>query len=321
LVAVFAYILFLVGLNLAGLFTVGESVAGSGEGLARRGGAGGAFFTGVLAVVVAAPCIGPLLAAPMGAALLAPAPVGLAIFAMLALGMAAPFIALSFTPALGRYLPAPGPWMRIFKQILAFPVFAAAVYFIWVLAQQTGANAVGAVLGGAVLLSLAAWMFENSKASKPRAAIIMRVAAALLAAAALVPLTRIAPAEAAPKGAGAYGKIDAVAYDAQLLNQYRDAQTPVFIDFTAAWCVTCQFNKLTVLNSPEIAEAFARTGTVLMVADWTVRDPAITKALESFGAPGVPLYVYYGPSGEATILPQALSKKAVLEALLGAGES
>jgi thiol:disulfide interchange protein DsbD len=232
----------------------------------------------------------------------------------LALGLAAPFAAISFVPALGRILPKPGPWMAVFKQVLAFPVFATAAFFLWVLAQQTGANAVGLVLAGAVLLSFSAWAFEKSKGAG-RLAIGLRAAAALCVVLALAPLTRIAPAQAAPEAARAYGATETVAYDKEVLAQYRAAQTPVFIDFTAAWCVTCQVNKMTVLNTRQVADAFARTGTVLMVADWTGGDPHITAALEEFGAGGVPLYVYYPPSGEATILPQALSKKAVLAAL------
>jgi len=312
-VALSAYTLFLVGLNLSGLFTVGERFAGSGEGLARRSGAAGAFFTGALAVVVAAPCIGPLLSAPMGAALLLPPVQGLLIFAVLALGLAAPFLALTVAPPLARLLPKPGAWMQIFKQLLAFPVFAAAAYFVWVFARQTGANAMGVVLAGAVALAFAAWGFEKSK-GEGGVRLALRAASAIAVLLALFPLARIEPAGAAPD-AGAYGAIETESYDADALAGYRAAGTPVFIDFTAAWCVTCQVNKMTVLKSSEVADAFARAGAVLMVADWTVRDPAITEALEAFGASGVPLYVYYGPSGEANFLPQALTKKAVISAL------
>lgn len=247
-----AYILFLVGLNLAGLFTVGESIAGSGEGLARRSGPVGAFFTGALTVVVAAPCIGPLLSAPMGAALLQPAGVGMAIFALMALGLAAPYLAVSFVPALGERLPKPGAWMSVFKQILAFPVFAAAAYFLWVFARQTGDNALAALLAGAVLLGFAAWGFEKSK-GEGRGALILRIVSALAVVAALTPLTRIEAASSTSGEAGAYGAIETEPYSAEALADYRAAGTPVFIDFTAAWCVTCQFNKVTTLKSDDVA--------------------------------------------------------------------
>lgn len=319
-VALSAYVLLLVALNLAGMFTIGGGLAGAGESLAAKSGGAGAFFTGALAVVVAAPCIGPLLSAPMGAALLLPPLAGLAIFATLGLGLAAPYLLLSFAPGLGARLPRPGPWMIVFKQALAFPVIAAAVYFIWVLAQQVEGAALGAVLAGAVLIAFSAWAFELSKGEGKRA-LILRALAAVAAVLALAPLMRIearppVPAEQTER----YGAFDAVAYSQKALAEYLDSGTPVFIDFTAAWCVTCQFDKMTVLSDNSLADAFEDAGAVFMVADWTVRDPEITKALTGFGASGVPLYVYYDPSGDAQILPAPLTKKAILAALSGAGD-
>lgn len=315
--ALSAYVLLAVGLNLAGLFSVGESIAGAGHGLASKKGALGAFFTGVLAVVVAAPCIGPLMSAPMGAALLLPPAAGLAIFAALGLGLAAPYLVLSFVPGLGRRLPRPGPWMATFKQLLAFPVFAAAAYFLWVLAQQAAAAALGLVLAGALLIAFAAWCFEKSKA-EGAGAMVLRALSAVAVLLALAPLTRIEAAPAASlKETGSYGAMSAVPYDAAALEAYRAQGTPVFIDFTAAWCVTCQFNKLTVFSDPAVAAAFDRAGAVFMVADWTVRDPDVTEALAGFGASGVPLYVYYRESGEPLVLPLPLGKKAVLDAVSG----
>ena len=319
-VALSAYVLLLVALNLAGMFTIGGGLAGAGEGLAAKSGGAGAFFTGALAVVVAAPCIGPLLSAPMGAALLLPPLAGLAIFATLGLGLAAPYLLLSFAPGLGARLPRPGPWMIVFKQALAFPVIAAAAYFIWVLAQQVEGAALGAVLAGAVLIAFSAWAFELSKGEGKRA-LILRALAAVAAVSALAPLMRIearppVPAEQAER----YGAFAAVAYSQKALAEYLDSGTPVFIDFTAAWCVTCQFDKMTVLSDKSLADAFEDAGAVFMVADWTVRDPEITEALTGFGASGVPLYVYYDRSGDAQILPTPLTKKAILAALSGTGD-
>ena len=313
--ALSAYVLLGVGLNLAGVFSAGESIAGAGEGLAAKKGALGAFFTGVLAVVVAAPCIGPLMSAPMGAALLLPPAAGLAIFAALGLGLAAPYLVLSFVPGLGRRLPRPGAWMATFKQLLAFPVFAAAAYFVWVLAQQAAAPGLGFVLAGAVLIAFAAWSFEKSK-GEGTGATALRAVSAVAVLLALAPLTRIEAAAA--QETGSYGAMNAVPYDAAALEDYRARGTPVFIDFTAAWCVTCQFNKLTVFSDPALAAAFDKAGAVFMVADWTVRDPDITAALAGFGASGVPLYVYYRENGEPLVLPLPLGKKAVLDALSGA---
>ncbi|PQA87809.1 protein-disulfide reductase DsbD family protein [Hyphococcus luteus] len=314
--ALSAYVLLGVGLNLAGLFSAGESVAGAGQGLAAKKGAVGAFFTGVLAVVVAAPCIGPLLSAPMGAALLLPPLTGLAIFAALGLGLAAPYLLLSFVPGLGRRLPKPGPWMAVFKQLLAFPVFAAAAYFLWVLAQQATGGGLAVVLSGAVLLAFAAWSFEKSK-REGTGALVLRIISAIAVLAALAPLARLQTAPAVQDEAGAYGAMTAVPFSPEAIEDYRTEGTPVFIDFTAAWCVTCQFNKLTVFSDPAVARAFDEAGAVFMVADWTVRDPEITEALESFGASGVPLYVYYGEDGAPDVLPLPLGKKAVIEAVSG----
>ncbi|MEO1136067.1 MAG: protein-disulfide reductase DsbD domain-containing protein, partial [Pseudomonadota bacterium] len=216
-VALSAYILFLVGLNLSGVFSVGGGLAGAGENLAAKPGGAGAFFTGALAVVVAAPCIGPLLSAPMGAALFLPPFAGMAIFAALGLGLAAPYLFLSFTPGLGERLPKPGPWMNIFKQALAFPVFAAAAYFLWVLAQQASGAGLAAVLAGAVLIAFSAWMFEISKADGTRA-LVLRVVSALAAVAALAPLTRLeAVAETPIAMAQKHGAMSAVPFSEEAL--------------------------------------------------------------------------------------------------------
>ncbi len=316
-VALSAYVLLLVGLNLSGVFSVGHSLAGAGGELAAKPGGAGAFFTGALAVVVAAPCIGPLLSAPMGAALMLAPLTGMAIFAALGLGLATPYLLLSFAPGLGRMLPKPGPWMATFKQALAFPVFGAAAYFIWVLAQQANGAGLAAVLAGAVLIAFAAWLFEQSKGDGRRA-FVLRLVSGLAAVAALAPLTRL-EADSARAESGSYGALETVAYSDAALERYRVAGTPVFIDFTAAWCVTCQFNKLTIFSTPSVATAFSRSDTVFMVADWTVRDPEITAALERFGASGVPLYVYYSPAGEPSALSLPLTRKSLLAALSGAG--
>lgn len=314
-VLISAYVLFLVGLNLAGVFTVGESLQNVGAKEAQREGDAGAFFTGALAVAVAAPCIGPLLSAPMGAAIMLPPAAGLAIFLAMGLGLAAPYLALSLSPQLARALPRPGAWMKTFKQALSFPVFAAAAYFLWVLAAQSGSDGLGRAFAGLVLLGSAAWLFELAKTSARSRRIVQGLAfAALLAAVAPMVGLRLAPAAEAAE-TGAYGAIAAVPFDPDEIARQRAAGVGVFVDFTAAWCVTCQVTKLTVLSRPSVAKAFERHGAMLMAADWTRRDPEITAALESFGANGVPLYVYFPPDSPPVVLDLPLTERALINAL------
>lgn len=317
-VLVSGYILFAVGLNLAGVFHVGENLQGTGAGLLSRSGGWSAFLTGALAVFVAAPCIGPLMAAPMGAAVLLPPAAGMAIFAAMALGLAAPYLLLSLAPGLGRFLPKPGPWMVVFKQALAFPVFAGAAFFLWVFSRQTGGTGLAWALAGAVLLAFAAWLYERAKSAGAGARVVWRGLALAALAAAFAPLARgLDPAAAGAQAEiGAAGEA-AIAFDPERVAALRAEGRPVFIDFTAAWCVTCQFDHLTVLSKRAVRQAFAERDVAFVVADWTRRDPTITEALQFFGASGVPLYVYYPPGGEAVVLPSPLTERALLAALRG----
>ena len=303
-VALSAYVLFAVGLNLAGAFHVGSSLQDIGSGLVSgRNGDISAFLTGVLAVFVAAPCVGPFLTAPVGAAAVLPPLAGMSIFIAMALGLAAPYAAISFAPGVARALPKPGPWMERFRQALSFPVFAAAAYFLWVLAAQTGGRGLALAFSGIILLALASRLWEWGRGARWGA-----MAAATSLALALVPVTLLRPAETA-SAAGV------IAFDPADIARRRAAGEPIFVDFTAAWCVTCQVNKLTVLASPAVKDAFRAAGVAFVTADWTNRDPLIESALASFGANGVPLYVYYPPGGDAVILPQPLSERSILSAL------
>ncbi|MEM9013858.1 MAG: protein-disulfide reductase DsbD domain-containing protein [Pseudomonadota bacterium] len=315
-VALSAYVLFLVGLNLAGVFDIGESLQGVGGAAADTPGLAGSFFTGVLAVAVAAPCIGPFLSAPMGAALLLPGSYGLLIFALMGAGLAAPYLLLSLAPVLGRILPKPGPWMVWFKQVLAFPVFAAAAYFVWILSRQSASIGFALVLGGLVLLALAAWLFQRSK-SPGVGAIALRAVSAAVALAAVAPLFRLEPATATVSNVVSYGAMDAIPYDKAELARLRAGGQSVFLDFTAAWCVTCQFDRLTIFSDDAVARAFQANEVQFMVADWTVRDPAITAALEEFGASGVPFYVLYRGDAEPIVFSIPLTKSVVLDAVSG----
>jgi thiol:disulfide interchange protein DsbD len=307
------YVLFLVGLNLAGVFSVGASLQNVGSAAAAKGGPLSAFATGALAVFVAAPCIGPLLSAPMGAAATLPAASGMAIYLALAAGFALPFTALSTFPRLAGFLPKPGPWMSTFKLVLAFPVFAGAAFFLWVLTEQTGTAGLARALAGGLLLAFAAVMFERSKSgpalSLSRAASIAALALALFGSSGLT-VVNVATAKDR-----SYGGLTAVAFDPETIAELRAAGRGVFVDFTAAWCVTCQVNKLTVLSKRSLAAAFAQEDVVLMSADWTRRDPVITEALAQFGANGVPLYVYYPPAGEPSVLAQPLTEQTIIDVI------
>ena len=322
-VGLFAVVIFLVGLNLAGVFEVGTSVQGLGQGLTQRGGDAGAFFTGVLAVAVAAPCIGPFLGVPVGYALAQPAPAALLVFAVIGIGLALPYLALSLVPAAGRILPKPGAWMVTFKQALSFAMFATLVWLAWVLSLQAGPQGI-LLLGIALVLSgLAAWAFGRAQGPRGQGSggIAWRAVALAAIIAAVMPLARVetqAPALAARDGGA--DTLPTVAYDEAVLAELRAAGTPVFVDFTAAWCVTCQVNKQTVLKRDAVVAAFRAADARYMVADWTVQDPVITAALERHGRSGVPLYLWYAPGAAAPeILPQVLSVEGVLDRLEAVG--
>jgi thiol:disulfide interchange protein DsbD len=313
-VAGLTVLFFLIGLNLLGVyeFTFGSGVgnAKAAESLARKSDWRGSFATGVLAVIVASPCTAPFMSAAMGYAITQPAAVALSVFAALGVGMAAPYLLLTLFPALLHKLPRPGRWMELFKQFMAFPMFATCAWLLWVLAQQVDAGGVGLALAVVVAAGFAAWALGLSQ----RGAYLFRwvaLAGALLAALAFAPLATTAPAAVAK----AASSDDWVAYSPEKLAQLTKEGKPVFIDFTAAWCVTCQVNKRVALTSDRVISGFAAAGVVRMRADWTTRDERITQALAQFGRNGVPLYVLYDTTGQPTVLPEILTEGTVLAAL------
>ncbi|MEM0928422.1 MAG: protein-disulfide reductase DsbD domain-containing protein [Pseudomonadota bacterium] len=312
-VGLFAVIVFLIGLNLAGLFEVGTSVQGAGQRLTQKKGAAGSFFTGLLAVLVAAPCIGPFLGLPIGYALTAPPAAAIAVFLALGLGLALPYLALAAAPQAASLLPKPGAWMVRVKQLFSFAMFGTVVWLTWVVSLQAGPQGV-LILGIALVASsLAAWLY--GLAQEKGGSTLLRAAAALAIAIALAPLFTLT---AAPVAAASTAT-EKIPYDEAMLAQYRAEGTPVFIDFTAAWCVTCQYNKRVVLDTEPIKSLFAETGTVFMVADLTNPDPIITAAIERQGRSGVPLYLYYNGEAEPEILPQILTAERVAQTLEQAG--
>ncbi|RTL16893.1 MAG: thiol:disulfide interchange protein [Burkholderiales bacterium] len=310
-VLVVAYLLFLVGLNLSGLFEIGGSFTGLGSGLAARNGLTGSFFTGVLAAVVATPCTAPFMGAALAFALAQPAAVMLAVFLALGLGLALPFLVLAFWPAAQRWLPRPGAWMDTFKQALAFPMYAAVVWLLWVLAQQAGPDGVALALGGLVLMAFGLWWRHSSGASAVgTGAAVLSVVVALGASAALRPVT--APAASA----------GTEAFSPERLAELRAQNQPVFVNLTAAWCISCLVNERVALSRPEVHEAFAKAGVTYLKGDWTREDPTITAVLKAHGRSGVPLYLYYAPGAtEAQVLPQILTPGLVVEAITSARRS
>lgn len=319
-VAGLALIMLAAALNLSGLFEIGMSAQGLGAGLAARGDWIGSVMTGGLAVVVAAPCTAPFMGPALGFALTQSAVVALLVFLALGSGFAAPFTLLAFSPSLLRRLPKPGAWMDTFRKALAFPMYAAAAWLVWVMAQQTDSAGLARGLAAAVILSLAAWLYglAQHRAAAGRASRVV-VASAVGALAIAVGLVVARPFALPPHGGGATpiaGALPSQPWSPEAVAALRAQGRPVFVNFTAAWCVTCQVNERVAFSSPDVAAAFKRAGAVYLVADWTNRDGAIAKALSEQGRIGVPLYlVYDAKSGPPKILPQLLTPQIVIDAL------
>ena len=309
-VVVTAWLLFAIGLNMSGLFEVGGGrLAGVGQGLASRGGHAGSFFTGLLAVLVATPCTAPFMGGAIAAALASPAPVALGIFACLGLGLAAPSVLLAAAPALAGALPRPGAWMEVLRQALAFPMYAAAIWLLWVAATQAGPTGVFVAAAGAFLLALGGWSYGRAQRARAWGRGAGRVVAAVAAvlALALLPDARRAGAGTQTAAASAQTFSDA------RLAALRAAGRPVFVDMTAAWCITCLVNERVALAPAAVQAAFASHQVAYLKGDWTRQDPEITAFLHAAGRDGVPLYVWYPAHGGApVVLPQILTPGLVL---------
>lgn len=314
-VAALAWLMLAVGLNLSGVYGIGGAV-GAGGRLAARGGHLGSFATGALAVLVATPCTAPFMAAAVGAALAMPPAATLAVFAALGLGLAAPYAALGLFPSLARLLPRPGIWMERLRQGLAFPMYGAAAWLAWVLAQQAGPEGLALLLAGAVLLGFAAWVLGLAQ----RSAGAGRMAGRALALAACIGALALLPGlAAAPAPAARAAEAGTEPWSAARVAALQAEGRPVFVDITAAWCITCQVNERLVLNSARVRSAFAARNLAYLKGDWTNGDPAITALLQEHGREGVPLYLLYPAGGGApAVLPQMLTEGIVLRALEGA---
>lgn len=295
---------FAIGMNFAGLFEVNLGTANVGANLAARPGPQGAFFTGALAAFVATPCTGPFMAGALGAALILPPAAGLAVFAGLGLGLALPFLAIGFVPALRRRLPKPGPWMLSFRRILAVPMLLTALALAWVLGRQGGINALMAGLSAVLLLAICLWVVGLRQQKRAPVAVTISLAA-LVALAGPLSLNRI-PLETDTR-ATAPGELAAAPYSAEALAAARASGKPVFLYFTADWCLTCKVNEKGALSNPAVATAFRNAGIEVLVGDWTRPDPVIARFLEEQGRAGIPLYLFYGSDGKVTELPQILT--------------
>jgi thiol:disulfide interchange protein DsbD len=319
-VTVLAYVLFALALSLSGVVVIGSRLTGLGQGLAAQPRYTGSFFTGALATVAATPCTAPFMGAAVGFALTQPPAAALLVFEALGLGLALPFLALSFAPAWRRLLPRPGPWMERLRQALAFPLYASVAWLVWVVSRQVGLDGVALVLAGLVLIAFAAWLHHGARTASTRwrRVAVPLALACVLAAVAIGPLaggnlSASAGAAAATAGPGAKWE----PFTPGRLAELRAQGTPVFVNFTAAWCITCLVNERVALHSPAVADAFARKGVVYLKADWTSKSPEIAGLLESFGRSGVPLYVVYGRGtiGAPRVLPQILSETGLIEVI------
>jgi thiol:disulfide interchange protein DsbD len=308
-VAVLALLMLAVALDLSGVFEVGTSLQGAGSSLASRGGLIGAFFTGLLAVVVAAPCTAPFMGPALGWALTQPAAAALTVFLALGIGFAAPFVAVAFVPGLLARLPRPGPWMDVFRKALAFPMYGAALWLAWVLAQQAGPEDLAKLFAAGVVVALAAWLAgiaqkRAAMGGKPLSLAASAVVLAVLAVAAVAwPQAKASEMPSEP-------------YSPARLVELRASGRPVFVNYTAAWCVSCQVNDKVAISTHAVESAFARHKVAYLKADWTKRDAVIAAELASHGRAGVPLYLVYGKSGgDGVILPSILTPDIVVKAV------
>lgn len=314
IVILLAVLMTLIGFNLIGAFEIGGKLQGVGDGLASRSGPVGAFMTGALAVVVATPCTAPFMGAAMGYALTQPPAAALSIFMALALGFAAPVVALSFAPGLLRLLPKPGRWMLVLKQAFAFPMFATAIWLVWVATMQAGADGALAALVAILIAGFALWLIGVTRGSGRGVRIAASLAAILLVGATSAFVIDSATPSAQPTAQA--GTEAPGVWSPTRVAELQAQGKPVFVNFTAAWCITCLANERVALSRQEVTDAFAMLGVAYLKADWTNRNAEIAAALAEYGRAGVPLYLFYpGTKGApAEVLPQLLTVETVISA-------
>ena len=307
-----ALLMFAIGLMMSGLFNWGSGLAGMGQSLTEKSGPAGDFFTGVLAVVVASPCTAPFMGSALAFAFTAHWALAFSVFLALGLGLALPFLLIGFIPALATRIPKPGAWMDTLKHWLAYPMYLTAVWLAWVFGNQKGVNGLALLLIAATVLAAALWRFESQKMQPNLKAKMAALLLGLLAAASFA----FALQQAQPGAAAIAADKNYEAFSRARLNELRAQGTPVFVDMTADWCITCKVNEKAVLHTEAFTQLLKDTGTVYLVGDWTNQDPEISAYLDEFKTPGVPLYVVYpnGP-GEGRKLPQLLTLEMMRAAL------
>ncbi len=310
-VGVLALLMVTVALNLFGVFEVNTRFASAGQSLTEKSGSSGAFWTGALAVLVATPCTAPFMAGALGAAFLLPPLLGLLIFACLGLGMALPFLLLGYVPALRAWLPKPGAWMATFKTLLGFPMLLTALWLVWVTGQQTSLDTVLKLLVAALMLSLGLWIFGTSR-HKP-SLILSALAAALIVGSIAMPLNFKTTSGNAISGNEGSHALAGKPYSDTALTEARATGKPVFVYFTADWCISCKVNERSTLANKEVQKAFKTAGATILVGDWTKRNDDITRTLARYGRSGVPLYLWFpNAATDVEILPQLLSPNMML---------
>ncbi|MGD0941859.1 MAG: thioredoxin family protein [Terracidiphilus sp.] len=309
--ALMAGLLFFLGLSLAGQFEIGLTLTSTGGSLAEKQGYTGSFFTGVLAVVVATPCTAPFMGAAIGYALAQSAAVTFAVFTALALGLAAPYVALTLQPAWTRLLPKPGAWMEVLRQAVAVPIFATVIWLAWVLAQAYGAGVMAALLASFLLLAIAGWFLGRWPARRWSAAVAGLILLAVAGVSVYASNRLVIASETLAKDQGQWER-----WSAEAVNRYQAQGRPVLVDFTASWCLSCQVNERAALDQPEVKQALQSANVALLRADWTRHDEAITQALTALGRSGVPAYALYTPGqSQPQMLPEVLTPGIVTEAV------
>jgi thiol:disulfide interchange protein DsbD len=317
-----AGLLFFMGLSLAGQFEIGLTLTSAGGSLlvdkqgAAKQGYTGSFFTGVLAVIVATPCTAPFMGAAIGYALAQPAAVTFAVFTALALGLAAPYVALTLQPAWTRLLPRPGAWMEILRQAISVPIFITVIWLAWVLAQAYGAAILAALLASFLFLAIAGWFLGRWPAARWSTVVAALILLCVIAIDAWAPRGLIEPV---------FNPRDVLTvsinggwqpWSEAAVSRSLAAGQPVFVDFTASWCLSCQVNERVALDQPAVEQAFQARNVLLMRADWTRHDESITQALTALGRSGVPAYALYTPGrSEPELLPEVLTPGIVTDAL------
>jgi thiol:disulfide interchange protein/DsbC/DsbD-like thiol-disulfide interchange protein len=323
-VAVLASVLFLFGLNLSGVFEIGETLTGAGSGLQAKSGLTGSFFSGVLATVVATPCTAPFMGSALGIIITLSALESMTIFTALALGVALPYLVLSFFPGFLKWLPRPGAWMESFKNALAFLLYATVVWLAWVFGNQVGVNGMAGLLLGLVFMGVAAWVWGSwgtlaKKKSVRRVALLVALPILLFGGFIQFKASGFeAPAEVTNSDGS--GGIGWASYSPESVNALVAEGKTVYVDFTAKWCLTCQVNKKVAFDNDEVIQYFESNNIVALIGDWTRRDPVITRELQKFGRSGVPTNIIYRPDGSSKLLPEILTPGIVLGALSGGTE-